>query len=197
MSTDEQNTSLPRCAWVGDDELYRSYHDNEWGVPSWDERYLFEMICLEGAQAGLSWITILRKREGYRAAFANFEREKVAAFSDEQLAKLVTNPEIVRHRQKIESVRQNARAAIATAKAYGSFAEFVWSFVDGKPIVNHRARREDVPTATPESDALSKGLKRQGFKFVGTTICYAYMQAVGMVNDHSAECFRRLAVNTD
>ena len=182
-------STRPRCDWVGDDPAYRAYHDDEWGVPSFDDRYLFEMICLEGAQAGLSWITILRKREGYRAVFANFEREAVADLSDEYLEGLREDARIVRHRQKIESVRSNAVAAMAVAEAYGSLAAFLWEVVDGRPRMNRWPSRAEVPARTDLSDRLSAELKRKGFKFVGSTICYAFMQAVGMVNDHTRVCF--------
>lgn len=179
-----------RCAWVGDDPLYRAYHDREWGVPEHDDRRLFEMLLLEGAQAGLAWITILRKREGYRAAFDGFDPERMARYDDARLAALREDPRIVRNRLKIEAARNNARAYLRVMDAEGSFAGLLWDLAGGAPVVNRWARLEDVPVSTPASDAMSRTLKRLGFKFVGTTICYAFMQAVGMVNDHTTDCFR-------
>lgn len=179
-----------RCPWPGTDPLYIQYHDEEWGVPLHDDQRLFEMLCLEGAQAGLSWITILRKREGYRKAFHNFEIAKCARMTDKYLGGLRENPDIVRNRLKIVAVRTNARAALKAIDEFGSFDDFIWQYVDHKPIVSGRKSLREVPATTPESDAMSKDLKKRGFKFVGSTICYAYMQAVGMVNDHTTDCFR-------
>lgn len=166
------------------------YHDREWGVPVHDDRKLFEFILLEGAQAGLSWITILRKRENYRKAFAGFDPRKVARFSSREIRRLMKNEGIVRNRLKIEAAVSNARAFLAVQKEFGSFDRYIWQFVGGKPKVNRRRTIKDIPARTPESDAMSADLKRRGFKFVGTTICYAHMQATGMVNDHVVSCFR-------
>ena len=177
-----------RCPWLPlQHPLYCEYHDTEWGVPSRDPRYLFECICLEGAQAGLSWWTVLQKREHYRRVFHNFEPEKVAAMTDAELEKLMLDPGIIRHRGKIFSVRQNARAWLEISNP----VEWLWSFVGGKPKVNHHKAGTDIPAKTPESDALSKALKKAGFNFVGSTTMYAFMQAVGMVNDHTIDCCRR------
>jgi DNA-3-methyladenine glycosylase I len=170
------------------------YHDEEWGVPVHDDRVLFEFLILEGAQAGLSWSTILKKRDAYREALADFDPVKVARFSEQRLTKMLTNPGIVRNRLKIAATVQNAQAFLAVQKEFGTFAAYLWPFVGGKPIVNARASMKDVPAKTPESDALSKDLKKRGFNFVGSTICYAFMQAVGMVDDHVADCFRRRKV---
>jgi DNA-3-methyladenine glycosylase I len=183
-----------RCGWAGEDPLYVAYHDGEWGVPVYDDRVLFEFLLLEGAQAGLSWITILRKREAYRAAFAEFDPEKVARFNDKKLAALLQNPGIVRNRLKVESAVKNARAFLAVQEEHGSFSEYQWRFVGGKPLQNHRASLKEVPARTPESDAFSKDLKKRGFNFVGSTIIYAHMQATGMVNDHVDACFRQKPV---
>ncbi len=171
-------------------EFYAEYHDHEWGVPSHDDQHLFEMLILEGAQAGLSWETILKKRKGYRKAFHQFDPAKVAAMSDDELEVLRQNPEIIRNRLKIYGTRQNAWVFLQIQKEFGSFDRYVWSFVNGKPIKNHWHQFEDVPITLPESDALSKDLKKRGMTFVGSTIIYAYMQAVGMVNDHLTECWR-------
>ena len=181
-----------RCAWSeqGGSELYIAYHDKEWGVPVHDDQTHFEFLILEGAQAGLSWSTILNKREGYRKAFAGFDPKKVARFTDEKLAKLLENPAIVRNRLKVESAVRNARQFLAVQKEFGSFDAYVWRFVGGKPKVNRRRGMKDIPAITKESDALSKDLKKRGFNFVGSTIIYAHMQAVGMVNDHVVSCFR-------
>ncbi|RYZ03714.1 MAG: DNA-3-methyladenine glycosylase I [Myxococcales bacterium] len=184
----------PRCGWAGEDELYVTYHDTEWGVPVYDDQRLFEFLVLEGAQAGLSWITILRKREAYRKAFADFDAQKVARFDDKKRAALLQNPGIVRNRLKVESAVKNARAFLAVQEEYGSFSAYQWRFVDGKPLQNHRASMKDVPARTPISDAFSKDLKKRGFNFVGSTIIYAHMQAVGMVNDHIDACFRQKPV---
>lgn len=178
-----------RCAWVTKEPLYIEYHDKEWGVPVYDDRLLFEMLCLEGAQAGLSWWTILQKRENYRKAFDHFEAEKIVEYTDEKLQLLIENKGIVRNRLKIKSVVTNAKAFLKIQKEYGSFSNYIWGFVDHKPIVNHWEAGKEVPVSNAISDKMSKQLKKDGFKFVGSTICYSYMQAVGMINDHTLECF--------
>ncbi|PWW82088.1 MULTISPECIES: DNA-3-methyladenine glycosylase I [Prosthecochloris] len=183
-----------RCGWCGDDPLYVAYHDKEWGVPVFDDRKLFEMLVLEGAQAGLSWITILRKRENYRQAFDRFSFEKVAGYTEHDVGRLLGNPGIVRNRRKIESTIRNAQGVLAIQERHGSFASFVWDFVDGKPIQNQWRLLSDVPAFSKESDRMNRELKRLGFSFVGSTICYAFMQAVGMVNDHVTDCFRHREV---
>ncbi|MDY0012602.1 MAG: DNA-3-methyladenine glycosylase I [Rhodocyclaceae bacterium] len=182
--------ALPRCGWCGNDPLYQAYHDQEWGVPVHDDQRLFEFLILEGAQAGLAWITILRKREGYRRAFAGFDPAQVAAFDEADQARLLADPGIVRNRAKIAAAIGNARAFLEIQARFGSFARFMWDFVDGAPIHNHWATLAEVPTRTPVSDALAQALQARGFKFVGSTICYAHMQAVGMVNDHLVGCHR-------
>lgn len=180
---------ITRCAWVQTKEpLYVEYHDQEWGVPVYDDRILFEMLCLEGAQAGLSWWTILQKRENYRKAFDGFEAEKIVKYTDDKLQELVENKGIVRNKMKIRSVVTNAMAFLKIQKEYGSFSSYIWSFVDNQPILNHWQTEKDVPTSNEISDKMSKQLKKDGFKFVGSTICYSYMQAVGMVNDHIVKC---------
>lgn len=179
-----------RCSWCGDDPLYQEYHDSEWGVPLYDERQLFELLILEGAQAGLSWITVLRKRENYRLAFDNFDPHKIARYSDTKKARLLLNEGIIRNRLKIDSVVRNAQAYLAMKKAGEDFSEFLWSFVGGKPKQNAWQKLSDAASSTPESDAMSKALKQKGFNFVGSTICYAFMQASGMVNDHVIDCYR-------
>jgi DNA-3-methyladenine glycosylase I len=179
-----------RCAWAGDDPLYVAYHDEEWGVPVRDDRRLFEFLVLEGAQAGLAWITILRKREGYRRAFADFDPARVARFTPARIDKLCADASIVRNRAKIESAVRNARAFLDVQCEHGSFAAWLWPFVGDRPQHNRFRAQSDVPASTPRSDALSKALRARGFKFVGSTICYAFMQAVGMVNDHLSTCFR-------
>lgn len=179
-----------RCAWTGSDPLYCDYHDREWGVPVHDERLLFEFLILEGAQAGLSWITILRKREAYRAAFAGFDPELVARFDDASIAGLLANPGIVRNRLKVASAVTNARAFLQVQEEFGSFDAYLWRFVDGRPIRNAWQSIKEVPSSTPLSETLSRDLKKRGFRFVGSTICYAMMQAIGMVNDHTTGCFR-------
>jgi len=181
---------LTRCSWCGEDPLYVKYHDKEWGVPVRKDRKLFEFLVLEGAQAGLSWITVLRKREAYREAFADFDAEQVARFDARKLEQLLRNPGLVRNRLKIESTVKNARAFLEVQSEFGSFNKYQWQFVGGKPLQPARKTRRDVPATTPESDAFSKDLKRRGFSFVGSTIIYAHMQAVGMVNDHVSTCFR-------
>jgi DNA-3-methyladenine glycosylase I len=180
-----------RCQWAtGGNALYLEYHDTEWGVPLHDDRALFEFLILEGAQAGLSWSTILNKREGYRRAFAGFDPQKVARFTPARIGKLLQDPGIVRNRLKVEAAVTNARAFLEVQDACGSFDAYIWRFVDGKPIQNAWKRMQQVPASTPVSDAISKDLKQRGFKFVGTTITYAHMQATGMVNDHTTDCFR-------
>jgi DNA-3-methyladenine glycosylase I len=180
----------PRCAWCGTDPLYVRYHDEEWGVPVHDERKHFEFLILEGAQAGLSWITILRKRENYREAFAGFDPARVARFGRREVAHLLKNPGIVRNRLKIESAIKNARAFLEVQDEFDGFDKYVWRFVGGKPIRHRWTGMKQIPARTAESDALSKDLKKRGFSFVGSTIIYAHMQAVGMVNDHVVDCFR-------
>jgi DNA-3-methyladenine glycosylase I len=184
--------SKVRCGWAGEDATYVAYHDREWGVPIYDDRTLFEFLVLEGAQAGLSWITILRKREAYRKAFAGFDPEKVARFNAKKIEALMQNAGIVRNLLKIESAVKNARAFLKLQDELGSFSDYQWGFVDGKPLQNRYASLKQVPARTPISDAFSKDLKKRGFTFVGSTIIYAHMQAVGMVNDHVEACFRRL-----
>ena len=179
-----------RCGWAGKDPVYVDYHDSEWGVPVHDDRKLFEFLILEGAQAGLSWITILKRRENYRKAFAGFDPEKVARFGKREIAKLLQNEGIIRNRLKIESAVKNAQAFLKIQEEFGNFSDYHWGFVDGKPIVNRFKSMKQVPAKTPLSDAFSKDLKRRGFSFVGSTIIYAHMQAVGMVNDHILACFR-------
>lgn len=181
---------ITRCGWVNSDPLYLAYHDEEWGVPVHDERHLFEMLILEGAQAGLSWITILRKRENYRQAFNNFQVEKVAGYDDRKVAELLANPGIVRNRLKVNAAIKNARAFLAVQEEFGSFDTYIWQFVEGQPKQNAWPTLAEIPARTPESEAMSKDLQKRGFKFVGPTICYAYMQAIGMVNDHIITCFR-------
>ena len=181
-----------RCPWVDLTKPdYVAYHDKEWGVPVYDDRLIFEFLSLEAAQAGLSWHTVLKKRENYRIAFENFEPAKVANFNEARIEKLLHNPGIIRNRPKIESTINNARRFLDVQKAYGSFAKYIWDFVGGKPIIHNFRKLSDYPATSPESDALSKDLKKRGFKFMGSTICYAHMQATGMVNDHALDCFRR------
>ena len=189
----EQN--ITRCDWAKN-ELAIAYHDKEWGVPQHDERVLFEFLVLEGAQAGLSWDTILRKRENYRAAFDNFNYKKISRYDQRKLGSLMANEGIVRNRLKLLSVGKNAHAFLAAQKEFGSFDKYVWQFVGGKPLVNAWTSLKQVPSRTAESDAMSKDLKKLGFTFVGSTICYAFMQAVGMVNDHLVTCFRYRQVKT-
>ena len=183
-----------RCAWCGTDPLYVAYHDREWGVPVHDDTRLFEMLTLEGAQAGLSWLTILRKREGYRRAFAGFDIAAVARFGDRDVERLMGDAAIVRNRLKIAAAPRNARAALEIRERHGSLAAFLWRYVDGTPRQNAWPSLAEVPVRTPESDAMARDLKRLGCSFVGSTICYAFMQAVGMVNDHTADCFRHAAL---
>jgi len=179
-----------RCGWHGADPLYIQYHDEEWGVPLHDERRLFEMLILEGAQAGLSWITVLRKREAYRKAFDNFDPKKVARYDAKKIAKLLADPGIIRNRAKINAAVGNAQAFVAVQDEFGSFDAYIWQFVGGASILNKRKTLRDIPAETDESRAMSKDLKTRGFRFVGPTICYAHMQATGMVNDHLVDCFR-------
>lgn len=179
-----------RCAWAGSDPLYQAYHDEEWGVPVHNDRLLFEFLTLEGAQAGLSWLTILRKRAAYRAAFAYFDPEVVARYDAAKEAELLGNPGIVRNRLKVASTVTNARAFLKVQEEFGSFDAYQWRFVDGTPLQNAWQRIGEVPASTKLSDAFSRDLKQRGFRFVGTTICYAHMQAIGMVNDHTVDCFR-------
>ena len=183
-------TAPTRCAWCSADPLYRAYHDTEWGLPLHDERALFELLTLEGAQAGLSWFTILKKREGYRRAFDNFDAERIARYTDADVARLMADAGIVRNRLKIESTITNARAALGLRESGGGLDGYFWNFVDGRPIVNAPADLSQVPACTPLSDTISKDLKKRGFRFVGSTIIYAHMQAMGMVNDHTTDCFR-------
>ncbi|MCX7192446.1 MAG: DNA-3-methyladenine glycosylase I [Proteobacteria bacterium] len=180
----------PRCVWADNDALYRQYHDTEWGVPLRNDQRLFEFLILEGAQAGLNWITILRKRENYRAAFDNFDAVRIAAYDTDKIAALMLNAGIVRNRLKLQSTVVNAQQYLRVQHEFGSFANFLWQFVGGKPVQNNWCSPAEVPASTPQSDAMSRELKRRGFKFVGTTICYALMQATGMVNDHTQDCFR-------
>ncbi len=189
-----------RCEWVGPDLLMIAYHDEEWGVPVHDDRKLFEFLILEGAQAGLSWSTVLRKRENYRAAFDNFDAEKIAKYDDVKVRELLENPGIIRNRLKVNAAIKNAKAFLTVQKEFGSFDKYIWQFqpkadrpladVDGKPIDHKIKSMKDIPATTKESDTMSKDLKKRGFTFVGSTICYAFMQAVGMVNDHEVGCFR-------
>src|SRR5262245_21572350 len=180
---------MNRCSWAKGD-AYIAYHDKEWGVPVHDDRVLFEFLILEGAQAGLSWSTILNKRENYRRAFDNFDARKIARYDSRKVKKLLADPGIVRNRLKVAATIQNAKAFLAVQKEFGSFDAYLWSFVGGRPIQNRRKSMKEVPARTAESDAMSKDLLKRGFKFAGSTICYALMQAVGMVNDHTVDCFR-------
>jgi len=185
------NKPVVRCKWAEGVSLdYIEYHDKEWGVPVWDDRTQFEFLILEGAQAGLSWSTILNKRDGYRRLFADFDVRKVAHFTKPRIEKILLDPAIVRNRLKVESTVTNAKAFLEVQKEFGTFSEYIWGFVDGKPIQNRFRKDSDIPATSPESDALSKDLKNRGFRFVGSTIVYAHMQATGMVNDHVTGCFR-------
>ncbi len=187
-----------RCAWVSSDPLYEEYHDTEWGVPVRDDRLLFEALTLDGAQAGLSWLTVLRKRENYRKAFDHFDPARVAAYTEEDVQRLLANPGIIRNQLKIRSAITNARAFLQVQEEFGEFAKFLWSFVDHRPIQNSWKHLRELPATSPESDRLSGELRRRGFKFAGSTICYAMMQAVGMVNDHTTDCprYREVAAMT-
>ena len=187
MAKEKTSPEKVRCDWATDERM-ADYHDREWGIPVHDDRLLFEFLTLEGAQAGLSWSTILKKRQNYRDAFQQFDPKVVAKYDETKQAELMTNPGIVRNRLKISSTIDNAKAFLAVQKEFGSFDKYIWSFVGGKPLQNGRQTMKDVPASSPESDAMSKDLKRRGFRFVGTTICYAFMQAVGMVNDHLITC---------
>lgn len=188
---------MQRCGWVSQDQLYIDYHDNEWGVPEKGGQKLFEMICLEGQQAGLSWITVLKKRENYRRCFYNFDPVRVAAMQEEDVERLVLDAGIIRHRGKIQAIIGNARAFLAMEQNGEPFSDFVWGFVDHQPQVTTAATLGEIPTSTPASDALSKALKKRGFKFVGTTICYSFMQACGLVNDHISGCICHPGGNDD
>ncbi len=179
-----------RCSWCGEDPLYVRYHDQEWGVPVRDDPTLFEFLVLEGAQAGLAWITVLRKREGYRKLFDGFDPEKIARYSDKKLDKLLQDPAIIRNKLKVYGARTNARAFLNVQEERGSFSDYIWDFVDGRPIQNNWRTLKQIPATTRISDTISKDLKKRGFTFVGSTIVYAHMQATGMVNDHTADCFR-------
>ena len=184
-----------RCNWPGADPLMIAYHDLEWGTPLWDGRKLFEFLILEGAQAGLSWQTILRKREGYRRAFADFDPARIAQYGDVEVARLLANPDIVRNRQKVNAAIGNSQALLALEREGNNFTEFIWSFVNGRPKNNNRTSLEDTPSTSPESEAMSKELRRRGFRFVGPTICYAFMQAAGLVNDHLVSCYRHQEIS--
>jgi DNA-3-methyladenine glycosylase I len=186
----QKKITMKRCEWSNRSELEQSYHDNEWGVAVHDDRSLFEFLVLEGAQAGLSWSTILRKREGYRKAFENFDVQKISRYSEDDIARLLVNPEIIRNKLKINTTITNASAFLQVQEHFGSFDHYIWQFVHGRPIQNSWERMIDIPSSTPESEVMSKDLQKRGFKFVGATICYAFMQAVGMVNDHVVDCFR-------
>lgn len=181
---------IKRCQWCSDDALYKKYHDEEWGVPSYDDQHLFEMLILEGAQAGLNWLTILKKREGYRRLFDGFDAQKMARYSTKKIERLLQDPAIVRNRLKVNGAVTNAQKFLDVTQEFDSFSSYIWSFVGHQPIGNKWKALKDVPVTTAESDAMSRDLKKRGFKFVGSTICYAYMQAVGMVNDHTTDCFR-------
>lgn len=179
-----------RCWWCGDDPEYMAYHDNEWGVPLYDDQKLFELLILEGAQSGLSWITILRKREGYRRAFDQFDPQKIAAYDEAKIAELLDNPEIVRNKLKVNAAVSNAKSYLAMQAEGENFSDFLWSFVDGKPQQNAYKTAAEIPALTSTSEAMSKALKKRGFKFVGPTVCYAFMQSAGLVNDHMVDCYR-------
>ncbi|HET8837361.1 MAG TPA: DNA-3-methyladenine glycosylase I [Flavobacteriaceae bacterium] len=184
------DSNKTKCIWCKGDDLYENYHDKEWGVPVYDDKKLFEFLILETFQAGLSWITILRKRENFREAFDDFNYEKIANYSEEKIQELLQNPGIIRNKLKVRAAVSNAKAFMEIQKEFGSFSKYIWKFVDGKAIQNRWKNHQEVPANTPLSDKLSKELKKRGFKFVGTTVIYAHMQATGMVNDHSIECFR-------
>lgn len=186
----KKENQIIRCTWAGNDPVNIHYHDHEWGVPVYNDRLLFEFLMLEGAQAGLSWITILKRRDHYRKAFNHFEAEKIARYDEARIKKLLANPGIIRNQLKIRSVITNAQAYLDVKEEFSSFSDYIWQFVEGRPIQNKWVRHKQVPVTTAESDKMSKDLKKRGFKFAGSTICYAYMQAVGMVNDHLTTCFR-------
>jgi DNA-3-methyladenine glycosylase I len=191
------DANLQRCWWCGDDQLYQHYHDCEWGVPVHDERDLFEFLCLEGAQAGLSWITILRKRENYRRAFDDFDAEKIVRYDETKIAELLQDAGIVRNKLKVNGFVKNARATLAMRDQGLTLDAYLWDFVDGQPLQNNRRSMSEVPATTDISDAMSKDLKKRGFTFVGSTICYAFMQAAGLVNDHVIDCFRHPQLQGD
>lgn len=186
---------VTRCKWAGNDPLYIAYHDQEWGIPLYDEKKLFEFLLLEGFQAGLSWLTILKKRENYRKALEDFDPARIASFEDKKMEELLQNPGIIRNRRKIRGAVQNAQAYLEVCRENGSFTQYVWQFCGGRPLINNWLDSEDVPAQTPESQAMSKDLKKRGFTFVGPTICYAFMQATGMVNDHTVDCFRHREIS--
>lgn len=183
------NLEKERCSWVNDDPIYIHYHDHEWGVPVYDERLLFEYINLEGMQAGLNWLTILKKRDNYRACFDHFDAELISDYDQKKISELMNNTSIIRNRLKIQAIIGNAKAFLETKKEYGNFADYVWGFVKGKPIQNHWQHANQVPATTTISDEMAQDLKKRGFKFIGSTTCYAFMQATGMVNDHTMNCF--------
>ncbi|MEX1261771.1 MAG: DNA-3-methyladenine glycosylase I [Balneolaceae bacterium] len=182
---------MKRCNWAENTEIEQKYHDEEWGVPSYDDIHLFEMLILEGAQAGLSWLTVLKKRKSYREAFDQFDPEKIARYDDAKKAELLANSGIIRNRLKVDAAITNAKAYLKIKEEQGSFRDYIWQFVDGEPIINHYKSMKEIPAKTERSDRMSKQLKKDGFKFVGSTICYAYMQAVGMVDDHTEDCWMR------
>lgn len=190
MTQTEQPDGRVRCGWSLGNDLYIAYHDQQWGVPEHNDRNLFEMLLLEGAQAGINWLIVLKKRENYRQAFDGFDPAKIACYDDQKIAELLQNPGIIRNRLKVQSAVTNAQAFLQVQEQFGSFDHYIWQFVNGQPITNRFQSFSEVPATTPKSDAMSKDLKRRGFRFVGSTICYAYMQAVGMVNDHLVDCFR-------
>lgn len=190
MRTEDKGVDVIRCPWVLPDPLSQAYHDREWGVPVRDDRHLFELLILEGAQAGLNWNTVLRKRDMYREAFDGFDAEKVAAYGQDQIQRLLAHPGIIRNRLKVRSAVQNARAFLEVKAQWGSFARYLWSFVDGRPVIHHFRERDQVPTVTPLSEQISRDLKSRGFSFVGPTICYSFLQASGVVMDHVVPCFR-------
>ena len=183
-----------RCHWVTDDPIYIHYHDHEWGVPVYDDQQLFEMLNLEGAQAGLSWMTVLKRRDNYRKCFDSFNAKKIIRYDEHKCQQLLKDPGVIRHRLKIQSVITNAKAYLEIKEEFKTFSDYIWQFVDGEPIINHWRDQSKMPASTKISDQMSKDLKKRGFKFVGSTICYAYMQAVGMVNDHLVKCFRHQEV---
>jgi len=195
MQQAKKGNKLKRCPWSTSNPLETHHHDIEWGVPVYDDRLLFEMLILESAQSGLSWVTILQKRKGYKTAFDNFDAVKISKYSSKKISKLITNTEIVRNKAKINATIENAKCFLEIQHELGSFQEYIWSFVEGKPIKNKWKSESDVPSSTPEAEEMSRELKRRGFKFVGPTTCYAYMQAVGMVNDHLVSCFRHKEIN--
>ena len=187
----KKNSEIIRCSWVNDDPLYIRYHDEEWGVPVYDDKVLFEFVILEGMQAGLNWLTILKKRENYRKCLDKFNAKKIAQYDEEKIQALLNNEGIIRNKLKVNAIVSNAKAFLTVQKEWGSFSDYIWHFVEGEPIVNHWRNLSKVPATTALSDAISKDLKKRGFKFMGSTICYAFMQAVGMVDDHAADCFRK------